>query len=171
MGRPPVKSTYRVEKAKTRAHIQAEYEMQKKKPINVSVKEHIGKLIDSIKIDPLEVAAVLGMTFIVKEVIDGSEELIIKARAKGSWLQKNVGTAGTWFAAFTAGPLLLYLTTPSDEDTPEIKALKEAFNSPTTEMMEWMAAFALSYIIVHNAGQLLGLLEGGITKIVPMLLG
>jgi hypothetical protein len=35
----------------------------------------------------------------------------------------------------------------------------------------WMASYAVAYLLVKQGGQLLGLLEGGLTKVVPMLLG
>jgi hypothetical protein len=55
----------------------AEKKMHSTKPLMESAREHIGKMIDNveIKIDPLELAAVVGVAFIIKNGINWAEGL------------------------------------------------------------------------------------------------
>jgi hypothetical protein len=172
MGRPAKKRSYWEAKKRRAGELQAEREALRqniKKDLPNYILTKLDRLTD--RIDPLEFAAVLGMTYVVKQVIDTSEEMIVRARAKGAWIKKQQASGVYTLWSILAGPIITYLMVPEETDDPETKALKAEFQSPSAEALEWFTAFALSYIIVHNAGQLIGLLEGGIAKIVPMLLG
>ena len=156
MGRPRKKSMYVEAKARRKGELQAELEFHRRKPLEQSMKEHIGKLIDNFRLDPLEIAAVGGMTFVIHEFIMKTPELTRKILTGTEFPFWDVGLI--WFNAFG-------IINPPEVKTGAQKVLNE------NAFLIWIVSLALAYIIVHNAGQLIGLLEGGITKIVPFLLG
>ena len=43
----------------------AEWKMQRLKPWDVSLRQHVGKMLDNMEVDPLETGAVLGMTYML----------------------------------------------------------------------------------------------------------
>lgn len=150
MGRPAKRKVYVEEKARRKAQIQAEVEMQRKKPFDVSIKEHIGKIIDNTKIsDIAEVIAAIGFTPMVENIIKMNPDLT------GIVKKIFIGEV-TWPLAFMGFGGLIPL---------------EAQKKPTESVFTWLLSFSIAYIIVRHAGQLIGLLEKGLTSIVPLLMG
>lgn len=163
MGRPAKKRTYVESKAKRRGELQAEYEFKKahsiiKKPMDF-LEDTIKKTID--KIDVFETAAILGTTFIVHGVIITSTELLEKVEAYQHQMPE------------------IYKAFPELEKRWKFEhGQKESLVTTATNIVEgvpdymvWLVSFTLAYIIIKHAGSLVGLLDKGITSVVPMLLG
>jgi hypothetical protein len=217
MPRPPVKKTMRLSEASETGRLKAQYKMEKKKPLEVSLREHIGKLIDNVKFDPLEIIAVIGTTVIVHDVVMRTPE-IVEAVAEGKSFpfafdlglyvlnqldQYSREQSSTWTVTYQERKGFV---TPEEEISGliwkaevtetmsnkeyndisglrKIKILKALRNMDLSmweksgkilkegEFMVWIVCFALAYIVVHNAGQLIGLLQGGLDKAIPFLLG
>src|SRR5271157_403134 len=81
MGRPARKKTYVESKAAEKGRLQAQVEMQRKKPLDVSIKEHIGKMLDNMHLDPLKLLAIAGMSFLVYETIQNIPAAIEKVES------------------------------------------------------------------------------------------
>lgn len=142
--------------ARRRGELDAELKFHKNKPLIESAREHIGKLIDRIQIDPLEIVAVAGMTIAIHQFIESTPSVM------------KYALSGTNFPFIDIGLIIvnqLGLNSPQAE----ADALKKAISN--NEWLVWLMSVALAYILVHNAGALIGLLNGGIEKIVPFLLG
>ena len=85
MPRPPVKKTYKVEKARIKAQLDAKDEHDAKafsfkgqKRLKASIFTHIGKAID--RVDPLETGAVLAVAYLVYENIPAWLETLLGIR-------------------------------------------------------------------------------------------
>ena len=160
MGRIPKKTAYWVAKMQEKARLQAQVEMQRKKPLDVSIKEHIGKILDNTKLsDIAEVAAAIGLTPIVKNLIETTASLASKAK---SLFQAEAAFQMLPFTYFGIDPFSLF-GVPGQE--------KPKKTDITLELFTWLMAFSIAYILVRHAGQLIGLLEKGLTSIVPLLMG
>lgn len=108
--------------------------IHKTKPFMESVREHIGKAID--RIDPLELAAVLGTTYLIKTGIDWSEAALA-----------NVDLVG----------ILRFFQFPVPaEGTPETRKdeILKILSNPQAEVIEWLVSFTAAYLIVHHFGEL-----------------
>lgn len=172
MPRPPTKRTYKVEKAKTLGRLQAkvehEYKAVKwladiipflpkkyKKNATLWMKSLLEKHLDKIP----KTIALLGLTYIIKELIRTSDELLTKIRTftgKPIWETKLFEPI--WEKELSLTPIW---------KKPEVKEL-------LPEWKEWLIAFTLAYIIIEHGGQIaLGLGETvkGLTGIVGFLLG
>ena len=128
--RTKIKEAYKVGEAAEKGKLKAYQDSQKKKSYFVSLREHIGKMID--RVDPLESIAVLGTTLIIHDLIQGSEALISKISSP-----KNLA------AWSTVIPL-------TDE---ERKKLEVDFNQP--DIVIWLESFALAFFLVRNGAQVL----------------
>lgn len=113
MPRPPVRATEKLAKAQRLGELKAERQFHKTKPLTESAREHIGKLIDNIHIDPIELAAVAGAAILVHKTIIGSEALLAKAQAAldsgMTWMYNEitgylVGQLGYPAAVFPSSP-------------------------------------------------------------------
>jgi hypothetical protein len=155
LGRPARKKVYVEEKARTKAHLQAEVEMQRKKPLDVSLKEHIGKWIDNI--DPLELTAVLGGTVLVNQAIWATEDLLIKAkktRLSPTILEKAFG----FTKELPRYPLLA-------EIVPDMNQADWG-----TEALIWLLSFTIAYVMIHNAHQLINVMDQGLIAVIGLFL-
>jgi hypothetical protein len=134
-----------------RGRIIGQFQGHKKKPLEESIKEHIGHWIDSI--NPLETVAVLGTTVLVKRAIDLSEDLTARIVSASQ-------NPKAWYLAFVGMSPLAPLWTSQflGKEAPEVK---QALSSPTAELVEWLMAFSIAYIIVHNAGSIITALGSG----------
>jgi hypothetical protein len=174
MGRPAKKKVYVEEKARTKARLQAELEMHRKKPLEESTKEHIGKIIDNTKVlEIAEMVAVAGMTFVVHDVILGTEELLQK-------VGENYNTFSKAYTTLTgnpsAGQILAGFSIPTETLLALVgvnltKDKTTAAPDMNLQVFMWLISFSLAYVIVKHAGQLLGLLDKGMGDILGLLLG
>ena len=125
-----------------------------KKPLGQSVKEHLGKILD--KIDPLEMAAVIGATMLIKSGIDWSQETIDKNPHLGIFLVNP-------FSGLIVQTLDQFSTTKMQFD-----------KMPQNEIFEWIISFVCAYLIVHNFGKIVevaGKLVGDVVGMSKGLLG
>jgi hypothetical protein len=189
MGRPPRKTAYVVAKAQRKGTLQAELEMHRKKPLLESTKEHIGHILDNTKImDLAELAAALGITFVVHDLIIGTDVLIQK-------VAKNYNSMTNVFSDLTGVPviggILGELSIPTDTiltllgvnlsvappkrpgyvQVPEKAPETSAEPDTQFQIFTWLISFSLAYIIVRHAGQLIGLLDKGIGSVLGLLMG
>lgn len=109
------------------------------------------------KIDPVELAATLGATLIVHNfILDPVNNLLAavqKAQTNFSWNATSPITQEIYgYVTGEKGPF----------DT-AIWSMNE--------MQEWLISFTLAYIIIHNAGQIFGLLNTGLGPVLKLLLG
>ena len=151
MGRPAVKKSYKEAKAAEKGRLQAAAEAHRKKSLEESAKEHIGKIIDNTKVsDIAEIMAAIGLTPMVEQVIKNAPN--IASAVHNIFLGEL-----TWPLAFVF-PLNMFLPV-------------QQYKKPEESVFTWLISFSVAYIIVRHAGQLIGLLEKGLTSIVPLLLG
>lgn len=144
------------------------------KGIELSAREHIGKLID--KLEPLELVACLGLTLIVKKVIDESEVL------RGKLKQIAKPAYGIYFVPpedYVGPP---QVGTPSARPSYRVfypgprktEEAAEAYEGLFPDWADWLISFAIAYCIIKHGGQLLGLMKEGMgtmTSVVGALLG
>lgn len=133
--------------------LKAEQKDHEKKSIWDSVREHIGKGID--RIDPLELAAVIGTTFLIKGGIDWAQ---VQAE------NYNPALSVALINPFAAAALWVALK-ESGLDKNKI---------PQNEIMEWLVSFVAAYIIVHNFGKIVeatGKLASDVLGLAKSLLG
>jgi len=119
-----------------------------------SIQDHVGKAID--RIDPLETAAVLGLTFIVHGIIIDEKNVYHEHLKKIRGMKKLV-----WGRAAEKLGISLEEWNIPETETADI----------TQEMFDWIISFTLAYCIIKYGGQLLGLLDKDLVKVVGMLLG
>lgn len=168
MGRPAKKRTYVEAKAKRKGELQAEYEFKKahstlKKPLEFL--EEQGKTLIS-KIDPFEAAAVLGTTYLVHEMIRGSDDLLKKIGKHPVSIQLS----DIWLKAFQAVGAFTETVPLSQRKSEDVAYQSVLEGLGITDMHVWLVSFALSYIIVRHAGSLIGLLDKGLMTVVSLLL-
>jgi hypothetical protein len=177
LGRPARKKSYAEAKAAERGRIQARVEAERKKPLDVSLREHIGKVIDNTNItDIVEVIAAVGLTPVIYNVILSEQKLFDQVKliigmpialASGNIPAYVTDVIGLVFGA------LSWLGVPYKEkpikpgETPAVTPKVPA----EVNYMTWLVSFSIAYIIIKNAGQLIGLLDKGLEKVVPLLLG
>lgn len=153
LGRPAKKRCYAEAKATRKGQLQAELEFHKKKPLEESAKEHIGKMID--RVEPFEVMAIIGTTIIVRGIISSTPALMEKVKILQHPEFLLMGGIGVLAAQ--------YLPLPEGK-------LKEIVEE-TPDWFIWLESFAIAYIVVKHGGQLIGLLDKGLSSVVPLLLG
>ncbi|MCJ7560118.1 hypothetical protein MUO79_05815 [Candidatus Bathyarchaeota archaeon] len=130
-----------------------------KKPLKVSLREHLGKLID--RMDPLKTLAVLALTLSLKTILDSSEELL------RAWNQ-------TWLTAKIDNPkkVILHLSEEYIRQLELGEATKVQFpfldtNITEIEAAEWLICFAVAYLIVEHPE----ILSMGTTAILRLFVG
>jgi len=140
------------------------WKLVKKKPLDVSLREHIGKIIDNTKLtDVAELVAVLGLTPIVKMTIEETETLMAKFKRmieSGAWLKWSLLMPLTPYLGFAIETLV----TPPDVEMEKIMDL------PEVEIFEWILSFAIAFCIVKWGGYLIGQI-GDLTKVIGVMLG
>jgi len=157
LGRPAKKRCRAEAKATRLGQLQAEYEFKKahsitKKPYDF-IEEQGKKLLD--KIEPLDAAAMAGMTYIVHGIIAGSPALMEKVKVLQHPEFMLLGGLGV--------VLTQYLPLPEG-------AIKKAAEA-TPDWFVWLESFTIAYVIIKHGGQLVGLLDKGLNAVVPLLLG
>lgn len=108
--------------------------------MELSFREHLGKIID--RLDVLEAIAILGLTYLIKQVLIENFEDKIAEIATGK----------------TLIPALIRKYTPLE--TLET-ALKATADIPQIELMEWLLSFCIAYIIIKHGGALFTMLGEG----------
>lgn len=158
MPRPPVKKTFKLAEAAALGKASGEIKAHKKKPLLESVREHIGLMID--RIDPLEIAAVVGTTYVLHETILASTDVLNKITAKISMNPEWVIGALNPLAG-----LMLSLM-PKPEFPQELENIK----TPDSLFL-WIVCFILAFIVVRHGAELLGKLSGsgGIMSLLPLI--
>jgi hypothetical protein len=160
LGRPAKKRCRAESKATRLGQLQAEYEFKKahsiaKKPEDF-LEEQVKKTLDKLEpVDLVDLAAMLGMTYIVHGIIASSTELMEKVKVLQHPEFLLLGGFGILAAQYL----------PLPEGT--LKKVADA----TPDWFIWLESFTIAYIIVKHGGQLIGLLEKGLGTVVPMLLG
>jgi hypothetical protein len=94
----------------------------------------------------MELIAVIGMTFLVKHLIDASEDLRHKLDTLGGLYGEFLTPIGKTKMLTVLGRALGYT-----EVTPA------QFEGMFPDWMDWLISFTIAYIIVKHGGQILGL--------------
>lgn len=130
-------------------------QVEKSKGATQTIKESIIQWIKTI--DPLEVTAIGGLTLIVHNFMINTPKIL-------------EGISNTLNLLAIPVPILplLELTglVPKNLGADQWKEILK-----NNEVIVWLVAFSLAYVMVRHAGALIGLVNGGIDKIVPFLLG
>jgi len=161
-----------------RGRIIGQFQGHKKKPLEESLKEHVGHWID--KMDPLELVAMAGMTYTVHEVIVATPALMEAAAnvaenpASSVWsnIVSSFGSAAIEVFLHMPMQATRALTTATAEPTKKAAAALENLLAKR-EFVIWIISFALAYIIVKHAGELaqaLAGIGGNLTSIVTLLM-
>jgi len=156
--KPPVVKTEKLATAQaygeTIGKAKAESDWKKtQKGFEESLRKHLGHWIDTI--NPLELTATLGMTFIVKNVIDVTPE-ITDNLLKYGW----AGAVGLTFGWIFEEYLKKKKKKPVE--FPKVETLDQF------EVFKWIISFSIAYIIVRHGGQIMMAL-GDIVKTLPQL--
>jgi hypothetical protein len=169
LGRPAKKKTYWESKKKRLGELQAEREMHRKKPLEESFKEHIGKMID--RVDPIELVAVAGMTVIVHQTVIGAEDLLKKVSTITNLpFSLSTGTFQALTSGSTQGFFITEIKTFGDILTNLGIIKTTAENSTPNEILTWMVCFAIAYVMIHNAHQLLNIMDQGLGAVIGLML-
>jgi hypothetical protein len=151
------KKAVKLEEGKVQAQMRGLLKWKKsKKGMELSIREHIGKAID--RLNPLDTAVVIAGTMVIKGVIDTSAE--VTGKISSLWQQ--------WGAVGMVG---LYQPIWQALEVAKQYGLKGVSGVWNEETFKWALAFFLAYILVKHGGQLMGLLDKGITAIALMMLG
>lgn len=152
MGRPPVKT----ERAMIKARLVAEAKFNRS-PIGREewTRHQIEKMLD--KVDPIELLAVIGGTFIVYDLIKHTQELLVVASSRLGW-------AG-YSPIFTIIVDLFGGTKLTDEQKSELERIKNS-----TDIGLYVQSFAISYMMVRHSGEIISGV-GNLTGFVAGALG
>jgi hypothetical protein len=145
---------------KIETELKTKWKLAKKKPLWVSLRKHIGMILDNAK--PHEIAklvAILGMTIIVKQVIDSSETLMGELD-----LIKRGKAMAPGLPGFGFGLALSLGYKIHGVPTPEYEGL-------FPDWMDWLISFTLAYIIVENFGEIMHAAGNVTSSIKTILLG
>jgi len=145
-----------VAKATRLGGMEAEAQVFKNKKMFLAWLKHLIELhIDKIP----KFTAVIGMTFIIKKLIDTTEEL-------RAYIPRFKTMKFEEVFAFTF---------PGAPDIPVLEYGKvKDFEGMFPDWQDWLISFTLAYIVVEHAGTLFGMLgdaAGGAVKLVPVLVG
>jgi hypothetical protein len=163
--RTKVKEAKAIEEAK----LKGQYKAERNKPLEVSLKEHLGKMID--RIDPLEIGAISGMTILVHHTILTNPALLER-------LNVLIGAAGKvatepWNVWLTG--IMDYLGlgafAPLSMEQPPLIVPKEVTDTLSqNQIISWLVSFAIAFVIVRYCGQILQSL-GNATSSLTVLVG
>ena len=161
LGRPPVKSTKACAMAKRKGELEAETKFYDKQPLTKKLKRLLWKKIEEV--DPIEVAALLAGTYLVKQVIEASEEITAIVIAKASYIKNNPKIGGAWaLSGIIAGPLGGVISTVLMPEDPIAKeTYLKAMDTVTVEGIEWVLSFVIAYLLVKHGGEIIGMLTDG----------
>ena len=125
-----LKQKIKEEKKLLRAKTKEGWRLQKLKPLEVSLREHIGKIPDNTSVmDLAKLATVIGITPIVKTIIDTSEDL----RSELDYFISGGILTGKKWAEFREQKI-------------------EGF---FPDWADWVFSFAIAYLIVENFGSIM----------------
>lgn len=182
MGRPAKKRCRAEAKATRLGQLQAEYEFKKahsvtKKPMDF-LEETVKGTIN--KIDPLKAVAITGTTVIIHGLIQASDTMLTQIADFVSNIPQFlggavIGVAETIFSKASWEAIGVEVHEPKIEE-PKTSTPKSHYQSileslGISDLYVWIISFALAYIVIEHGGQLIGLLDKGLTSVVPMLLG
>lgn len=160
MGRgQALKTKVKTEKRLTKARLQAKKEWDERKSnIPYKLKHFFVKALE--RVDPLEGAACLGITVIVKALIDESEE--IRAAIKPFWVlnPKSVGEIEDTEQYYWSGIPFWYIKKETGVDI-------EGF---FPEYMDWIIAFGIAFIVVRHPEVITTMFQGA-TSLTGFILG
>lgn len=156
--KPPPKKQKKIKKilkeaeARAQGELLGQYKAHSKKPWDTSLKEHLGHWIDNI--NPLDLAAMGAGTVIIHSLIINSPALMQQAKSYAP-------------SAILTG--LLGVT---------VQAIEEYYRGPVVKLPDpltddwkyWVASYFCAFILVRHGGNIFGLLEGGLAKIVGLML-
>jgi hypothetical protein len=155
-----IKKYERIQKKLVKVTMKAEEEFKNTKQGTWrSIREHLGHWIDSI--NPMELVAVIALMPLVKAIIlDPANNLLgtVKQRFDYAFTPSwELWKSGRIFRS----PILQYFGL-QPKDVQEL-IVKE-------EWQVWLASFGVSYLIVKYGGQMIGLLNTGLTGLTTLLL-
>jgi hypothetical protein len=140
-----------------------------RKPFDVSLREHIGKAIDRIKAnDVIDIAAWLGLAYIIKPILDVNEEIqakVVLVKAVGKHVDKKVFQGlPVWEIVSSVIPVIpaVAAITPTPEE------LKKELEK--TDWQTWLLALAISALLIKFGPSILSGLSGGVVGLGKLLL-
>lgn len=125
------------------AEARAERKLHLTKPYMDSLREHIGKWIDRINIDPLELVAILGTTILIKNGIEWTEQSMGNQDLLRTFSKVLVLFNPILGLSWAVGmkPISELIGSPE---------FQEKLDSPEVETMQWFLSFTVAYIIVRH---------------------
>jgi hypothetical protein len=128
--RPSAKKKANDAKTVLRKVTKEKWRLQKLKPLEVSLREHLGKMLDNTSImDLAKLATIIGITPIIKTIIDTSEDL----RSELDYFISGGILTGKKWAEFREQKI-------------------EGF---FPDWADWVFSFAIAYLIVENFGSIM----------------
>lgn len=156
MGRPPVKST----KAITKAKLDAELSFNNTKKAKAKALEDAGlRMID--RIDPLELGATLGLSFVVYDLIQNTNELLTKF---------SMTEPPPDFVIPIFGQLEQMLIVLIDNKTLTADQAKILQDLKKPDLFLFFKSFAIAYFLMKNGSNILNS-TAGITGAIAGFLG
>lgn len=167
MGRPAKKKNYFESKAREKGILDAHTEhtahiFRDKKKMQNYVFDKINSIID--RIEPLEAAAILGATYLIKTVVlDTSEQIVTKIKvASEKPVPFGFGyIAGQYIGMIPfLGPIftgMVDLATHVATGTTVEQEIRKTDVLP--DVISWLLAFILAYVLVKHGGALLGFMQ------------
>lgn len=134
-----------------KAEQKLKWQLQREKPVDIVLREKLEAMLD--KVDPLELMSAAVLTIPIHNFIMMTPAIADK-----------LGDPASFPFFFDLSAYLFKQLHP--EALPKAKELLES-----VDWFIWIVSFGIAVIIVRNAGNLMGLLEGGVSKIVPMVMG
>jgi len=149
----------------------AAWKLKLKKPLELSLREHLGKIIDNTEVPQwLEIVAITGMTIIVKNVIEASEDLLVKTIEIGTGLTKiPLDLLYNLLPAQIKGMIGIEGLRKPLEKVPEL--YEKTLDTWQIEIAEWLIAFTLAFLIVHNFGEIMKATGDILTSITGLVRG
>lgn len=140
------------------AELKATIDRAKKEPIALWLKDRVAAMSDNI--EPIQGLAVIGMTFVIHGIVLRTEDVMKTITDPAS--RGGLGIGGT------AGP-----TGMTQEQINKLFGTTFTLPPPQTAQDTWeiwAISLAIAYIVVTQAGALVGLLGSGLQQIVPLFL-
>ena len=126
------------------------------------------------KLDPGEILAVGAMTVLVKMSIEASEgiqaHIVIFMDNLKKHAAANVVVYGATTATFGIAGLFANVISQWISQEEEAAKLAEKFDLPQVEIVQWLTAFVIAYILYKHGGDILAFGENSIGKLATLLL-
>ena len=165
MPRPPVKKTMKLAEAERLGFLKAELKWHKKKPLEESLREHIGKMIDNV--DGLDVLAIGSGTLLIHQFILKDPDILRRVSNAFSTLSYAISDPFmVWIQGITSyfglgwlwGPPPGYIETGSATGSVELD-----------QLMLWILSFVIAFMLVKYGGQIFGMLGSSIGGIAGLI--